>query len=102
MHTVDSRSGQKAEVADSTPGAARCRWRSQTREAFVALALASVLPIAAAFWPTAVPLEIVLLALTAWIGLFVVAIRLVRRSSSVTRPAGRQRRAPRTRPRAAP
>jgi hypothetical protein len=52
--------------------------RSDIRRLIIALALASALPVGALVRPDAVPREIVVLALMAWAGIFVVALNATR------------------------
>jgi hypothetical protein len=56
-------------------GSATARTNPVTRHMVLALALAGALPCAALVWPDLVPREIVVLGLTAWMGIFVVAWR---------------------------
>jgi hypothetical protein len=55
------------------------RRTSQGRHMVIALALASLLPCAALLRPEAFPREVVVLALIAWLGIFVVAVVSTRR-----------------------
>ena len=66
------------------------RERRERREAY-ALFIASLLPIGALLWPDAIPRAVVLLALMAWMGIFVILLRTVRHKGGVRRaPRGRR------------
>ena len=71
--TADEREELAAGLRGEIAGGRRRRY------SIVALALASVLPCAALLWPDAVPREIVVLALLAWAGIFVVALASARK-----------------------